>query len=171
MWRGRIVVLGISVALAATGAAAAEHGVVIRAGDIKAQPFIDAASAASVTANEAVTILERKGGWMQVEAGGKTGWIRMLNVRLGGAAGSAGSAGGGDLLSTAALLRTGSSGKTVTTGVKGLGEEDIHNATVDVAQLDALAALAVDPADATAKAQKKGLKESQVEYLPKGKKN
>jgi len=168
MWLGRIVFLGISALISATGVSAAERGMVIRAGDIKAQPFIDAASAASVTASQPVTIVDRKGGWVQIEAAGKTGWIRMLNVRLAGANGN-GSA-NGDLLSSAALLRTGSSGKTVTTGIKGMGEEDIHGATVNFAELDELSTLAVDQAAATASAQKKGLKESQVEYLPKGKK-
>jgi len=148
---------------------AADRGVVIRAGDIKTAPFIDAGSAGPVAANEPVTIVDRKGGWMQVQATGKTGWIRMLNVRLASAEGVV--AHSSSLSTSAALLRTGSSGKTVTTGVKGLGEEDLRNATVNPAELDKLGTLAVAPAEATANAQKSGLKESQVDYLAKGGRN
>ena len=151
-----------------SAADAADRGVVIRAGDIKVQPFIDAAPAATVAANDAVTVIDRKGAWMQVQAAGKTGWIRMLNVRL--AAGDGTVAKKNEFGSTVAALRTGSSGKTVTTGVKGLGEEDLRNASVNFAELDKLGALAVDPGEATAIAGKSGLKESQVEYLGKGSK-
>ena len=66
--------------------AAAEEGAVIRADELKAMPFIDAATAAKVPANQPVTIVSRKGGWIEVRANGQTGWLRMLNVRL--AAGS-----------------------------------------------------------------------------------
>ena len=82
---------------------AADRGVVIRAGDIKTAPFIDAGSAGPVAANEPVTIVDRKGGWMQVQATGKTGWIRMLNVRLASAEGVV--AHSSSLSTSAALLR------------------------------------------------------------------
>ncbi len=161
----------ISVTVSTTAASAAERGVVLRAGDIKVQPFIDAASATTVTANEPVTVIDRKGGWMEVTAAGKTGWIRMLNVRLAGADTAGSAAHSGNLLTSASLLRTGSSGKTVTTGVKGLGEENLRNATVNTAELAKLSTLAVDPAEATANAKRSGLKETQADYLTKGGKN
>jgi len=192
-----VLLLGL---LVAGGVAAAEQGVVIRAGELKAQPFIDAATTEKVTANQSVTIVKRQGGWVQVESNGKTGWLRTLNLKLNtgsvprftsppgkglakadpapgapgasGAAGQRGNAGGrgkgvpkGGL---ASLLQTGSSGKTETTGVKGLGEEDIKNAVMDPAQLALLATLAVAPADATSNAQQSGLKESSVDYLKAG---
>lgn len=150
----------------ASAADAADRGVVIRNGDIKAQPFIDAPPAANVAANDPVTIIDRKGAWMQVQVAGKTGWIRMLNVRLATTDGAV--AHQTSVASAASMLRTGSSGKTVTTGVKGLGEEDLRNASVNLAELDKLGTLAVDPGEATANAQKKGLKESEIDYLAKG---
>jgi hypothetical protein len=139
--------------------AAAETGSMIRAGELKAMPFIDAATSARLAANQPVTILERKGGWVQVQAKGQTGWVRMLNVRL--AAGSSPAA----QIHAAALLRTGSSGKTVTTGIKGLGEEDLQNAVPDPAQLARLTALAVPAAEASSNAAASGLVEHPVEYL------
>jgi len=166
MWRAWSFALSGLAIILATAVHAADRGMVIRAGDIKTQPFIDSATAANVTANEPVAIVDRKGGWMQVEAAGKTGWIRMLNVRLAGAEGSGGGR-SSDLMASASLLRTGSAGKTVTTGVKGLGEEDLRNATVNLAELNKLSTFAVDPPEATANAQKSRLKENQIDYLTK----
>ena len=57
----------------------------------------------------------------------------------------------------------------MTTGVKGLDEENIRNASVDLQQVEALAALAATPDDARQKAATSKLAESQVDYLKKGK--
>ena len=140
-------------------AVVAEQGAIIRAGELKEQPFIDAATTDKVAANQAVTVVKRQGGWVQVESNGKTGWVRTLNLRL-----SAGSV-PAPRTTAASLLRTGSSGKTETTGVKGLGEEDIKNASIDPVQLELLATLAVAPEEAKANAEQSGLKENAVEYL------
>lgn len=143
-------------------AAPPESALVIRAGDLMAQPFIDAAKLAPVTANQPVVILQRRGGWVNVQAGGKTGWLRALNLRL--APGTSGS-----LSRSAANLRTGSSGQTVTTGVKGLDEEQIRNASVDPVQLAKLATLAVPESAARGTAARKKLVENKIDYLKPGK--
>jgi hypothetical protein len=153
-----------------TSAEAAEKGLILRAGDLLAQPFIDAAKSGPLTANQPVTILQRQGAWANVETGGKTGWVRVLNLRLEpGAAGAArpggGRPSGGNPMS---LLQTGSSGRTVTTGVKGMDEEDIQNATPNYAELELLGTLAVSADDARATATKANLKENTVDYLDKG---
>lgn len=158
-------ILGLGIPTSAI----AEKGQVIRAGEIMAQPFIDAAKVGPVTANQPVTILARKGGWINVDAGGQKGWIRALNLRLEaapglpGVAAKPGAAGGS--ANPMSLLRTNSSGRTVTTGVKGLDEEDIRKAAPDPAQLAQLETLAVAEADARAHADRGKLKESQIESL------
>ncbi len=160
---------------------AAERATAIRAGELKQQPFLDAAGAGAVTANQPVSITGRQGGWVRVESNGQTGWMRMLNVRLdsGERAAPSGNAGGGNAnalgagrgnLSPASLLHTGSSGKTVTTGIKGLDEADIRNASANPQQVEQLDTLAVDAAEASAHAASSGLKEQTVEYLKKGRK-
>jgi hypothetical protein len=152
-----------ALALAVTAVpAAAEDGAVIRADELKATPFIDGATAAKVTANQPVTIVSRKGGWVEVRANGQTGWLRMLNVRL---QGSGTSAQGQANVRSASLLRTNSSGKTVTTGIKGLGEEDLQNASPDPAQLAELATLAVSADEASSNAHASGLVDQKVEFL------
>lgn len=144
-------------------AQAGEKGLIIRPGDLMEQPFIDAAKGSPVVANQPVTIVERRAGWMRVEANGRGGWVRMLNVRLEGSAG--GPAPGKPAF---AALRTGSSGKTVATGIKGLGEEDIRQASPNYEQLEALGTLAVDATESRDNAAKNQLKETTVAYLKKG---
>lgn len=148
-------------------AQAAEKGLIIRPGDLMAEPFIDAAKTGPVTASEPVTLLERRGGWVRVETGGRTGWVRMLNIRLEAAPALAGSGPASGRSSALSLLRTGSSGRTVTTGIKGLGEEDIRAASTDYAQLDQLGKLAVGAAETRANAEASQLKENDVSYLKK----
>lgn len=160
--------------LSITAAHAAEKGLVIRAGDLMAQPFIDATKAGPLTANQPVTILERRGGWANVESNGRSGWIRLLNVRLEPrpATAATGQRAGGpsasSLTNPASLLRTGSSGRTVTTGVKGMDEADIRNASPDYVQLQLLGTLGVDAAAGRDHAQKSNLKEATLGYLDKG---
>ncbi len=165
---------------------AAERGFAVRAGELKQQPFIDAAGAGSVAANQAVSVVTRQGGWVRIQSNGQTGWMRMLNLRLetrattsgstasttssgstsaGSSASSARSLSRGNASSSGSLLRTGSSGKTVTTGVKGLDESSIRGSTPDEAQVAALDALAVDGAEAASHAASSGLREQSVEYL------
>jgi hypothetical protein len=151
-------------------AAAAEKGQIIRAGDLLAQPFIDAPSAAKLTASQPVTIVERRGPWASVQANGKSGWVRLLNLRLEPAVAVAGfsrppTASRSSGLSS--LMRTDSSGRTVTTGVKGMEEEDIRASSPNYEELTLLEGLGVDAADARASAEKARLAERSVAYLPK----
>lgn len=155
------VVIAIGLLLPAV-VAATEAGSVMRAADLKAEPFIDAATIAALSAETPVTIVKRQGPWMQVDAAGKKGWMRMLNVRI---AGGGTKSSGNNLAMAANLFRTGSSGTTVTTGVKGLDETDIRGASPDPAQLALLASFAAYPADARANAVASGLKENNIEYL------
>ena len=154
---------------------AAERAIAIRPGDLKQQPFIDAAKAGSVAANQAVSVVTRQGGWVRVESNGQNGWMRMLNIRLEAAHPALGSSTSAprsvsrsNLTSPGSLLHTGSSGKTVTTGVKGLDESNIRNSTPDQAQVAALDGLGVDGSEAASHAASSGLKEQNVEYLKGG---
>jgi hypothetical protein len=146
------VVLFAPALLIGSQALANERGVAIRAGDIYAEPFIDAAKVGALAPNQPVTIAARKGGWLSIDVGGKRGWVRLLIVRL---------VSPGPVAGTTAQLRTGSTGRTVATGVKGLDEADIRNAAMD--------ALAASEPEAREAAQGKGLKESKVTYLKPGK--
>lgn len=151
-------------------AASAEKGQIIRAGDLLAQPFIDAPSAAKLTASQPVAIVERRGPWVSVQANGKTGWVRLLNLRLEPAVAVAGRTPPSTVSrpsGLSSLMRTGSSGRTVTTGVKGMDEEDIRASTPNYEELTLLEGLGVDAAEARASAEKAKLAERSVAYLDK----
>jgi hypothetical protein len=158
--------LALAALMSFSPAQAAESGVLIRADVLREKPFIDAAEVEKLAANAPVSIAARQGGWVKVDAGGKSGWVRTLNVRLAGGGATASSG----LLAASSVYRTGSSGTQVTTGVKGLGESDLAAASPNAAQLAMLNGQGVTPAAATEQANLNGLKTNQVEYLKGGKK-
>lgn len=161
MHYARVVLLAAGL-LIGTAALASERGLMIRAGDLFEQPFIDAKKLGPLTPNQPVTIVERRGGWISVDAGGKRGWVRLLNLRLEPAVQPTAGR------STAAL-RTGSTGRTVATGVKGLDEADIRSASLDRGQLAQLELLGVTDDAAKQYGSQNQLKESLIAYLKPGK--
>ena len=164
---GRTLLILLLAASPALATPPQERALVIRAGDLMAQPFIDAAKVAPVKADDSVVIIERRGGWVNVQINGKSGWMRTLNLRM--APGTSAVAARTSPNRSASMLRTGSSGKTVTTGVKGLDEESVRNAVIDPVQVAKLAMLAVPESDARAAAARKRLVESRIDYLKPGK--
>ena len=170
MRRSAKLILVVLLLFRAVDAGAAEKALMIRAGDLLAQPFIDAANIGKVAPAEPVTIVERRGAWVKIETNGKSGWVRLLNVRLApvtAIAGSGKTAQPAKPTGMASLLRTGSSGRTVTTGVKGMDEEDIRNAIPNYVELALLDTMAVDAADARANAGRTNRTERSVDYLDK----
>ena len=155
----RVVLLAAALVIA-PAALANERGLMIRAGDLFAEPFIDAKKLGPLSANQPVTIVERRGGWVAVEAGGRRGWVRLLNLRLEPSAKPG---------TKTAALRTGSTGRTVATGVKGLDEVDIRNASVDRGQLAQLDQLGQSDEAAKQYASQNKLQESKVANLKAGK--
>ena len=147
--------------LIGSAALASEGGLMIRAGELFAEPFSDAKKLGSLPPNQSVTIVERRGGWVSVETGGLRGWVRLLNLRLQPAVQPVGR--------PTAALRTGSTGRTVATGVKGLDEAEIRGASLDRAQLAQLEQLGVGDDAAKQYASQNKLTESTVAYLKPGK--
>jgi hypothetical protein len=139
--------IAVALMFAAGAALAAETGVLVRASDLKKEPFFDAANVSSLPEQARVEVLKRQGGWTQVKTdSGATGWVRMLSLRMGDAAPARqGSSGFSQLFNVA---RTGSSGNTVTTGVRGLDKEQIKNAVPNPAELAKLDAFRMSRADA-----------------------
>ena len=123
--------------LAIPAAYAAETGFTLRATEVKDKPFLDATTLATLPEKTVVEIVLRQGGWMQIQSKDvKTGWVRLLSVRLGSP--DAKPQGGGNLLSAIGVgtrPRTTSSA-TVTTGVRGFSEEDLANAKPNPAEVE-----------------------------------
>ena len=127
-----------------SGSVLAQSGTVVRKTDLRDKPFLDAAIIAPIAANTPIEIQANKGAWMQVKAAnGQVGWIKLLNVRTNG---------GGTNSSNLALgnvIKTGSSGQTVTTGVKGLSAEQIKQAEPNPAEVAKMDSYASSQSEAT----------------------
>lgn len=140
-------------------------GTVTRDTELKAKPFIDAPTVAALTARSTVTILERRGGWLRVTSGKTEGWVRLLHVSSQPAGGRASTA---QELETAARVATGRAGTgniAVTTGIRGLTEEQLRQAQASPEQVEQLERHAVDAAQASAYAAAHGLERRKISYL------
>lgn len=141
-----------------------EGATLARDTELRAKPLNDAAVVAPLKAKAVVDVLARSGAWAQVKtADGATGYVRLLNLRT-----SSGAQGGSGVGQLASVFRTGSSGNSVSTGVKGMSEEDLTGATADPAQLTRLGTYKTTAPEAREAARLAGLKATAVEYLPAG---
>ena len=144
---------------------ASDPGVAVRSCQLMSEPFKDARSVILLREGDTVEILKRKGGWLNVIAKGKTGWVRMLYIRRGegGAQASVATEASGVL-----GLATGRAGKgnvVAATGVRGLDEENLKEAEFNEKELRALKTFASSAKEAKAFAKQAGLKSQQVPYI------
>jgi uncharacterized protein YgiM (DUF1202 family) len=164
--------LALTLAGLLAGAACAESALTTRSTELQAQAQSDAATVATLPENTKVDVLGRKGAWSQVKTStGQTGWVRMLSLKPEGAAASASApapAAANPLGSLGNLLSSGRSSNTatVTTGVRGLSEEDIQNAQANPAELEKAQKFGADRNAAQAFAQRSKLAPAKVDYLP-----
>jgi hypothetical protein len=143
--------------------ALAEPATTIRQVEMKKAPAADADTIGQIAENTAVEALERKGGWTRVKSASGEGWVRMLALRFGGPGeAKKGDSGISKLFNVA---RTGTSGTTVTTGVRGLDPEMLANAQPNPAELAKLEQFAVTPDAAAGFAAKGKLQSRQVEEV------
>lgn len=132
--------------LAIPAAYAAETGYTLRATEVKDKPFLDATTVTTLPEKTPVEIVLRQGGWMQVKSKDvKSGWVRMLSVRLGNPDQKAQ---GGNLLSAIGTRPRSTGNATVTTGVRGFSEEDLANAKPNPAEVEKMKGFSATPAEA-----------------------
>lgn len=155
----RLVLLLLALS---AGAHAAETATLSRDTELRAKPAGDAPVVATLAAKAVVSLQSRTGAWAQVATGdGKSGYVRLLNLRTG--SGQKGEAGAGAL---ASVFRTGSSGNSVATGVKGLSEEQLTGAEPAPAEVEKLAGYAATDKQARDGAKAAGLAAKEVAWLP-----
>jgi uncharacterized protein YgiM (DUF1202 family) len=148
--------------LAAAQAFAQETGYAVRESEVKKEPYADAQTVGTLAEKAQVKVLDRQNGWMRIESGAQSGWVRMLSIRMDSS--SSGFMSG--LKSLFSVARTGSSGRTVTTGVRGLDKEDIKNAKPNPEELKKLAGFAASKGDAEKfAAGNPQLKTQKIDYL------
>lgn len=152
----------IALCLAAS-MAHAETAMVIKNAELRSQPFSDADAIANVANKSPVTVLGRRGAWINVQDGdGHKGWLRLFDVRT-----SSGQQGDSGIAQLGSLFKTGSSGDTVSNGVKGLDDEDsLKNPQPSPEQVSRLKQFASNANDATAAARQAKLTPQTINWLP-----
>lgn len=153
-------------------AAAGESGQTLVAVELKSEPYLDAKTLATLPANNPVEVVKRQGGWLQVQpAGNAAGWVKMTAIKLDGAANAKGDSGLAALWNAGQSGRSGSTGITVATGVRGLGVEELKNASPNPEALKKMQGYAVSRSDAESYASKARLQRQAIEYLAFGSSN
>lgn len=142
---------------------AADSGAMIKADELKAEPFRDARTVARLAVGDKVDILKKDGGWLSVKSARGSGWVRMLSIRR-GAPGK--STVGASSLASLASGRAGTGKVVATTGIRGLNEEELKAAKFDEAQVTLAESYATGRAEAQKFADQGKLKAQQVDYIP-----
>ena len=137
--------------------------------DLKIEPFIDARTISNLPAQTTVTVLKRQGGWVNVTPStGINGWLKMTAIKLtDGTPGlkKSGDSGLGALLNIGRKSRTASNGVMVTTGIRGLSEEELKNAQPNLQALANMDAFASNQSASEKFARQAKLKNQQIDYL------
>lgn len=150
------------LACLAAPACADQAAITVRSTEIKQRPYSDAATVAKLNENASVSIVTRQGGWVRITSKTGNGWVKMLSLR----SSTAPKRGDSGLQSLFNISRTGSSGITVATGVRGLSEEDLKNAKPDTRELEKLQKYSVTKPRAERFAHDAKLKSQRLDYLP-----
>lgn len=159
------IFFALCLACGALAAYAGEAAYTVRAAEVKAKPFTDAATVSSLPEKSPVEVLARKSGWMQIKSGSASGWVKMLDLRFGDAAApkKSGDSGLGALFNVAA---GGGSGSTVATGVRGLSEEKLKDPHPNPQALEELQHYAASEEEALQFGKSGQLAAQQLDYLP-----
>ena len=146
---------------------AADTAQTLASTELKKEPFADAQTLATLPASTAVDVLKRQGGWMQVKpASAAEGWVKMTSIKFGGTTTNAkGDSGLGSLFNVATTGRSGSTGVTVATGVRGLSPEDMKNAQPNPEAVKKLDDFVATKSQAESLASKGKLSSNKIDYL------
>ena len=155
----------IGLCICCSMAHAAETAYLVRATDLKAKPFADAATVAMLEEQSKVEVLTRQASWLQVKTEAGTGWVKMLSVRMGKPGDQASKSSDSGLGKIFNLATTGSSGSTVTTGVRGLSEEKLTNAQPNPEAFKLMKGYAAKKDQAQKFAKAGQLKAEKLDYL------
>ncbi len=141
--------------------ALAASGVMLRDEVLRGAASATAPEVGSVARGASVEVLGRQGGWTQVRAAGRSGWVRVLSVRSDAPASTAGLAG----LVEAGTTRRDPGQVVAVAGLRGLTEEQLKTARFNAAELARLNQYAVTRADAEQFARAAALQRQEVGYI------
>jgi len=139
---------------------AADTGTVLKADQLRADTFNDAKVVGTVNKNDTVSILAKKGAWLQIQSGKHTGWVRLLTVKR--------QSSSGNTLAGAVNVATGRSGTgnvVSTTGIRGLSADDLKTAAFNESEIRTLENASVSAESAKQFATAGGLSARSLPYF------
>jgi hypothetical protein len=137
----------------------------IRPAELKAKPYTDAQTLTTLPPQTRVEVLARQASWTQVKSTSFSGWVKMLSLQLESNVQKRGDNGLSALFNVAS---TGRSSSTVTTGIRGLSEEQLKNTKPNPQALQAAKRYAVSREAAQQYAAEGKLHAQSVDYLNGG---
>ena len=149
--------------LALANAQAAETGAALRDTDIRKEAFGDAQLVATLKASDKVQILAKDGGWLKIKSTRGQGWVRMLSIRKDEGKAAKNETKG---LLNVASGRAGTGKVVASTGVRGLGEEELKAAKFNAQELQLAESYSVSNAQAQQFANAGKLVARKFDYLP-----
>jgi len=138
----------------------------IRPTELKAKPFSDAQTLTSLPPRSKVEVLGRQASWTQVKSPSFSGWVKMLSLQL--EPNDQNKRGDNGLSALFNVATTGRSSSTVTTGIRGLSEEQLKNTKPNPQALQAAKTYAVSREAAQRFAAEGKLQAQHVDYLEGG---
>ena len=141
----KLVALCLLIGLVPT-AWAGGYAYTIRPTELKAKPYADAQTITTLLPRARVEVLARRASWTQVKTASASGWVKMLSLQL--EKSGQGRRGDNGLSALFNVASTGRSGSTVTTGVRGLSEEQLKDAKPNPQALQAAKRYAASREDA-----------------------
>lgn len=151
MTRSRIFLLFL-LATPVFAVHAGDAGYVPKAMDLLDRPTAGAKPVGRLVKQQPVEVIGRNGSWVNVTAGARSGWIRMIDVRL--------NATPSRQAATVAHVKP-----ATDAGIRGFSEEELLAGTPSRSELDKLKRFGVAVKDAAGFARSAGLKPRKQDYL------
>jgi hypothetical protein len=153
-----------ALALAVTGAAAAQQVTLERDSPLYSEPRLESAPVVQLKQGATGDVLGKQGGWLNLKTPAGTGWLFTFNVRFPSQKADSGDTGSGAALGRVFGPRR-SSSVTSSIGIRGLDEEDLRQAAFDARQMKQLGEYAATKEAAEQGARGAGLAPVKVDYL------
>jgi hypothetical protein len=151
-------------ALLAAAPAAAQQVTLERDSPLYAEPRLDASQVSQLKSGATGEVIGKQGAWLNIKSPDASGWLFSFNVRF-----PSQQAGGGDSGAGSAAGRVFGPRRNVsvtsTIGIRGIGEEDLKQASFNAEQMKLLEGYAATKQAAEERARGSGLAPATVDYM------
>ena len=156
--------LALAAAMLAAAPATAQQVTLERDSPLYAEPRLDASQVAQLKTGATGEVTGKQGAWINLRTAGGSGWLFSFNVRFPSQQAGTSDSGTG---SAAGRLFGPPRGVSVTStiGIRGLGEEDLKQASFNAGQMKLLDGYAVTKEAAERDARAAGFAPVSVDYL------